>query len=82
MGTVIMKENLECRKARRNTMAKAILELPKMPDNCKECSLHSWESNGRALTLVCKVLLVNGLPHKRRDDCPLKPVEGKEVDDC
>lgn len=50
---------------------KAILELPEMPKNCKECLLHNWESN----TLICKVLLVNGLPHKRRDDCPLKPVE-------
>lgn len=58
-----------CKKS--NTMAKAILELSEMPKNCKECLLHSWESN----TLVCKILLVNGLPHKRRDDCPLKPVE-------
>lgn len=54
-------------------MAKAILELPKMPENCKECSLHSWGSNGYTSTLICKILLVNGLPHKRRDDCPLKP---------
>ena len=27
-------------------MVKAILELPEMPENCKECSLHSWRSNG------------------------------------
>ena len=37
--------------------------------------LHDWESNGYTLTVICKILLVNGLPHKRRDDCPLKPVE-------
>ena len=61
-------------------MAKAILELPKMPENCKECLFHSWESDGHTSTLTCKILLVNGLPHKRRDDCPLKLVEGKEVE--
>ena len=58
-------------------MSKAILELPKMPENCKECLLHSW---GWGATLMCKILLVNGLPHKRREDCPLKPVEDKEVE--
>jgi hypothetical protein len=68
------------RKARSNTMAKVTLELPKMPENCKECLLHSWKSNGYTLSLICKILLVNGLPHKRRDDCPLKLVEGKEVE--
>jgi len=56
-------------------MAKAILELSKMPENCKECPLHSWRSNGYASTLICKILLVNGLPHKRREDCPLKLAE-------
>jgi hypothetical protein len=61
-------------------MAKARLELPEMPENCKECSLHSWRSNGYTSTLICKILLVNGLPHKRREDCPLKPVEDKEVE--
>ena len=60
-------------------MSKAILEL-EMPENCKECLLHSWESNECTLTLMCKILLVNGLPHKRREDCPLKPVEDKEVE--
>ena len=60
-------------------MPKAILEL-EMPENCKECLLHSWESNGYTSTLICKILLVNGLPHKRREDCPLKPVEDKEVE--
>ena len=60
-------------------MPKAILELPEMPENCKECLLHSWESDGHTLTSICKILLVTKgvmtvrLPHKRRDDCPLKP---------
>ena len=61
-------------------MAKAILEIPEIPENCKECLLHSWGSNEHTLTLICRILLVNGLPHKRRDDCPLKLVEGKEVE--
>lgn len=61
-------------------MPKAILELPKMPENCKECLLHSWESDGHTLTMICKILLVNGLPHKRRDDCPLK-LEESEVEE-
>ena len=54
---------------------RAILEL-EMPENCKECLLHGWESK----TLICKILLGNGLPHKRRDDCPLKTVEDEEDD--
>jgi len=58
-------------------MPKAILKL-EMPANCKECLLHDWESNEHTLTLICKILLVNGLPHKRRDDCPLKLVEDKD----
>ena len=61
-------------------MVKVILELPKMPENCKECLLHSWKSKSFGYTLICKILLVNGLPHKRRDDCPLKLVEDKEVE--
>ena len=60
-------------------MAKAILELPEMPENCKECLLHSWESDGHTLTLICKILLANGIPYKRRNDCPLELIEGKEV---
>ena len=59
-------------------MPKAILEL-EMPENCKECLLHSWESNECTLTLICKILLVNGLPHKRRDDCPLNPAENEQL---
>jgi hypothetical protein len=60
-------------------MPKVTLELPKMPENCKECLLHSWKPNGYTLSLICKILLVNGLPHKRRDDCPLK-LEESEVE--
>jgi hypothetical protein len=62
-----------------DTWTDAILEL-EMPENCKECLLHGWKSNGSTFTLICTILLVNGLPHKRRDDCPLKTVEDEEDD--
>ena len=58
-------------------MVKVMLELPKMPENCKECLFHSWVSNA---TLTCNILHVNGLPHKRRDDCPLKPEESEGLE--
>jgi len=60
-------------------MPKAILEL-EMPENCNECIMHDWRRNGFTFTLICKALDKDGLPHKRRDDCPLKLVEGKEVE--
>ena len=61
-------------------MVKVTLELPEMPKNCKECLLHDWKSNGHTFSLMCKILHVNGLPHKRRDDCPLKLAEDREVE--
>jgi hypothetical protein len=59
-------------------MAKAILEL-EMPENCWECELYSTRHN------CCAVIVIVGhyaiCPDKgRRSDCPLKLVEGKEVE--
>jgi hypothetical protein len=59
---------------RLNTMAKAILEL-EMPKNCWECPLQaiSTEKKIRYCTVIRYTTDYYGT--KRREDCPLKPVE-------
>ncbi len=55
-------------------MAKAILEL-EMPENCWDCPLQaiSTEKKIRYCTVMRYVTEYYGT--KRREDCPLKPVE-------
>ena len=57
-------------------MPKAILEL-EMPANCRECPLQaiSAEKKIRYCTVMGYVTEYYGT--KRRDDCPLKPVESE-----
>ena len=71
------KENK--RKARSNTMPKAILEL-EMPESCRKCKLNKWdvwEYHRYVSTnvLVCAALGEECSDEGRRPDCPLKPVE-------
>ena len=64
---------------RAERMAKAILELPEMPENCWGCPLQaiSTEKKIRYCTVMGYVTEYYGT--KRRENCPLKPVdkEGK-----
>ncbi len=60
-------------------MAKAILQL-EMPQSCRECPFYK-------ITDICDILSSwnNHMPvytpsERRRDDCPLKLVEEKEVE--
>lgn len=59
-------------------MAKAILELSKMPQSCRECPFHK-------ITDICDILSVwnNYMPvlvpsEGKHPDCPLKEVEEAE----
>jgi hypothetical protein len=56
-------------------MPKAILELPKMPESCWQCPLQeiSTEKKIRYCTVIRYTTDYYGT--KRREDCPLKPVE-------
>ena len=60
-------------------MPKAILELPKMPENCSKCPCLTLKMN---FTPKCGVLGEEVLLFKfgRQPDCPLKLVEGKGVE--
>ena len=60
-------------------MTKAILELPEMPENCWNCPLQaiSTEKKIRYCTVMRYVTEYYGT--KRRENCPLKLVEDKEV---
>ena len=67
---------------RSNTMAKAILEL-EMPESCWGCPLQaistekiSTEKKIRHCTVIGYLTEYYGT--KRRENCPLKLVEGKE----
>ena len=65
-------------------MPKAILELPKMPRSCKKCSLKYYldysERNYPWEDYAC-IITGKGIADKgRQPDCPLKLVEGKEVE--
>lgn len=60
-------------------MPKAVLELPEMPESCWQCELYSTGHN------CCTVIVIVGhyaiCPDEgRQADCPLKLVEGKEVE--
>ena len=61
-------------------MAKAILELPEMPESCWKCPLQaiSTEKKIRYCTVMRYVTEYYGT--KRRENCPLKLVE--EVEDA
>jgi hypothetical protein len=66
-----------------NTMPKAILEL-EMPKNCKNCPLKYYldysERNYPWEDYAC-IITGKGIADKgRQPDCPLKLVEGKEVE--
>jgi hypothetical protein len=69
-------------------MPKAILELPKMPESCRKCKLSKWETwraweydiDTWTNVLVCTALGEECSDEGRRTDCPLKPVEDKEVE--
>jgi len=66
-------------KARLNAMPKAILELPEMPRNCKNCPLKYYldysERNYPWEDYVCTIIGKGITDKGRRPDCPLKPVE-------
>ena len=59
-------------------MAKAILEL-EMPKSCRECPLQAifTEKKIRYCTVIRYSTDYYGT--KRRENCPLKPVEDREV---
>jgi len=66
-------------------MPKAILELPEMPESCRSCKLSKWETWEYVIfpwtnVLVCSALGEECSVEGRRPDCPLKLVEGKEVE--
>ncbi len=59
-------------------MPKAILELElEMPANCWDCPLQAIEKKIRYCTVIRYSTEYYGT--KRRENCPLKPVERKEV---
>ena len=72
------------KKARSNTMPKAILELPEMPESCSECPCAQYYD----VYGECGAIKYNidgdfrpSVPNEgRRPDCPLRLVEGKEVE--
>ena len=63
-------------------MPKAILEL-EMPESCATCPIRFLPVRYGVDYMVCGIT-GKGCPNppyeKRRDDCPLKLVEGKEVE--
>jgi len=79
MKIIVMYGVQNKKKARSNTMPKAILEL-EMPESCWECPLQaiSTEKKIRYCTVIRYTTDYYGT--KRREDCPLKPVEEKEVE--
>jgi len=72
MKIIVMYGVQNKRKARSNTMPKAILEL-EMPQSCKQCKLgHYDELYG---IMHCDILR-ECMPYEgRHPDCPLKLVE-------
>ena len=55
-------------------MAKAILELSKMPQSCRECPLQAIsEKKIKYCTVIGYSIDYYGT--KRRENCPLKPIE-------
>jgi len=62
-----------------NTMAKAILEL-EMPESCWQCPCIQDRTETYRWCGVVGGDCPNPPYEKRRDDCPLKPVEDKEVE--
>ena len=63
-------------------MAKATLELPKMPRSCQKCPLKYYldysERNYPWEDCACIITGKGIADIGRRPDCPLKPVEDKE----
>ena len=64
-------------------MVKAVLELPELPEGCRECKLSKWETWEYAIDIWTNVLVCAALGEEcsdegRRSDCPLKLVEDKE----
>ena len=66
-------------KARLNTMAKAILEL-EMPESCWQCPCIQDRTETYRWCGAVGGDCPNPPYEKRRDDCPLKLVENKEVE--
>jgi len=67
------------RKARLNTMPKAILEL-EMPESCWQCPCIQDRTETYRWCGAVGGDCPNPPYEKRRDNCPLKPVEDKEVE--
>ncbi len=63
----------ECQGVER--MPKAILELPKMPEGCWQCPFIQDRSETYRWCGAVGGDCPNPPYEKRRDDCPLKPVE-------
>ena len=54
-------------------MAKAILELPKMPQNCYECPMRCMYRR----KWFCQIIMHVALKEKRRPDCPLIEINNR-----
>ena len=61
-------------------MAKAILELPEMPKNCWDCPLQAISTGKKIRYCAVTRYVTEYYGNKRRENCPLKPVEDKEVE--
>lgn len=66
------------KKARLSTMPKAILEL-EMPVSCETCPIKRYFHYGW-VEYICVITGEEITNKGRRSDCPLKLVEGKEVE--
>ena len=61
-------------------MPKAILELPEMPESCWECPLQAISTEKKIRYCTVIRYTTDYYETKRRENCLLKPVEGKEVE--
>ena len=60
-------------------MAKAILEL-EMPESCWDCPLQAISTEKKIRYCTVTNYVTEHYGTKRRENCPLKMVEGKEVE--
>lgn len=55
-------------------MARAILDIPSMPQNCYECPMRRMYRR----KWFCQIIMHIAFKDQRRPDCPLKLVEDKD----
>jgi len=61
-------------------MVKAILELSEMPKNCWGCTLQAISTGKKIRYCTVTMYVTEYYGTKRRDNCPLKSVEDKEIE--